>query len=110
MSAASSRWNRSRSARGCPAICPQSISTTARWCKKGDLLFTIDRRPFQIVLEQMRANLAQARANLAFTEADLRAASNCSRNKTITEQTYDQRTQAKRVAEAAVAAQEAMVH
>ncbi|HLN38645.1 MAG TPA: biotin/lipoyl-binding protein, partial [Xanthobacteraceae bacterium] len=37
--------------------------------KKGDLLFTIDRRPFQIVLEQMKANLAQARANLAFTEA-----------------------------------------
>src|SRR5580693_4280803 len=39
--------------------------------KQGDLLFTIDRRPFQIVLEQMRANLAQARANLAFTEGDL---------------------------------------
>ena len=31
-------------------------------------------------------------------------------NKTITEQTYDQRTQAKNVAEASVAAQEAMVH
>jgi len=39
--------------------------------KKGDPLFTIDRRPFEIALEQMRANLAQARANLAFTEADL---------------------------------------
>ncbi|MGB8738750.1 MAG: biotin/lipoyl-binding protein, partial [Xanthobacteraceae bacterium] len=36
--------------------------------KQGDLLFTIDRRPFEIALEQMRANLAQARANLAFTE------------------------------------------
>src|SRR5256886_14738711 len=31
--------------------------------KKGDLLFTIDRRPFQIALDQARANLAQARAN-----------------------------------------------
>src|ERR1700728_1445135 len=39
--------------------------------KAGDLLFTIDRRPFEIALEQMRANLAQARANLAFTQADL---------------------------------------
>ncbi|HWS07712.1 MAG TPA: efflux RND transporter periplasmic adaptor subunit, partial [Xanthobacteraceae bacterium] len=78
--------------------------------QKGDLLFTIDRRPFQIALEQMRANLAQARANLAFTDADLQRGQQLLGNKTITEQAYDQRTQAKRVAEAAVAAQEAMVH
>jgi RND family efflux transporter MFP subunit len=78
--------------------------------KKGDLLFTIDRRPFEIALEQMRANLAQAHANLAFTQADLDRAKSLVQNKTITEQTFDQRTQAKSVAEAAVAAQEAMVH
>ena len=58
----------------------------------------------------MRANLAQARANLAFTDADLQRGQQLLGNKTITEQAYDQRTQAKRVAEAAVAAQEAMVH
>src|SRR5271156_7256330 len=73
--------------------------------KEGDQLFTIDRRPFQIVLEQMRANLAQARANLAFTEADLARGQSLLTNKTISEQTYDQRTQAKAVAEAGVAAQ-----
>jgi RND family efflux transporter MFP subunit len=78
--------------------------------KKGDLLFTIDRRPFEIALEQMRANLAQARANLAFTEADLARGGQLVTNKTITEQAFDQRTQAKAVAQAAVAAQEAMVH
>ncbi len=78
--------------------------------KKGDLLFTIDRRPFEIALEQMRANLAQARANLAFTQSDLDRAKPLLQNKTITEQAYDQRVQAKNVAEAAVAAQEAMVH
>ncbi len=78
--------------------------------KEGDLLFTIDRRPFEIVLEQMRANLAQARANLAFTEGDLTRGQSLLANKTITEQVYDQRTQAKAVATAAVAAQEAMVH
>jgi multidrug efflux system membrane fusion protein len=78
--------------------------------KKGDLLFTIDRRPFQIALDQMRANLAQARANLAFTEADLERGKALLANKTLTEQTYDQRVQAKTVAEAAVASQEAMVH
>src|SRR5580698_3593771 len=76
--------------------------------KQGDLLFTIDRRPFEIALEQMRANLAQARANLAFTEADLARGQSLLTNKTITEQAYDQRTQAKAVATANVAAQEAM--
>ncbi len=78
--------------------------------KEGDLLFTVDRRPFEIALEQMRANLAQARANLAFTEGDLTRGQSLLTNKTITEQVYDQRTQAKAVATAAVAAQEAMVH
>src|ERR1700676_239450 len=78
--------------------------------KQGDPLFTIDRRPFEIALEQMRANLKQARANLAFTEADLARGQNRLTNKTTTEQAYDQRTQAKAVAAAAVAAQEAMVH
>jgi RND family efflux transporter MFP subunit len=78
--------------------------------KEGDLLFIIDRRPFEIALEQMRANLAQARANLAFTEGDLTRGQSLMQNKTITEQAYDQRTQAKAVATAAVAAQEAMVH
>src|SRR3984957_8012017 len=78
--------------------------------KEGDPLFTVDRRPFEIALEQMRANLAQARANLAFTEADLSRGQSLLTNKTITEQAYDQRTQAKAVATAAVAAQEAMVH
>jgi RND family efflux transporter MFP subunit len=84
--------------------------TDGQMVKKGDLLFVIDHRPFEIVLDQMRANLAQARANLAFTEADLARAQELVHNKTITEQTYDQRTQAKRVAEASVTAQEAMVH
>jgi RND family efflux transporter MFP subunit len=78
--------------------------------KQGDLLFTIDRRPFEIALEQMRANLAQARANLAFAEADLTRGQSLLANKTLTEQAYDQRTQAKNVAAAAVSAQEAMVH
>jgi RND family efflux transporter MFP subunit len=84
--------------------------TDGQMVKKGDLLFTIDRRPFQIVLEQARANLAQARANLAYTENDLARGQHLVRDKTITEQTFDQRTQAKRVAEAAVAANEAIVH
>jgi RND family efflux transporter MFP subunit len=78
--------------------------------KQGDLLFTIDRRPFQIALDQARGNLELAKANLAFAESDLARGQELLRNKTITEQTFEQRTQAKRVAEASVAAQEATVH
>src|SRR5436305_2931851 len=77
--------------------------------KQGDLLFTIDRRPFETTVAQARAQLAQARANLAFTESDLARGQQLVRDKTITEQTFDQRTQAKRVAEASVKAQEATV-
>jgi multidrug efflux system membrane fusion protein len=84
--------------------------TDGQMVKKGDLLFVIDHRPFQIVLDQMRANLAQARANLAFTESDLARGQELVRNKTMTEQAFEQRKQAKSVAEANVTAQEAMVH
>jgi RND family efflux transporter MFP subunit len=78
--------------------------------KQGDLLFTIDRRPFQIALDQARANLELARANQAFAESDLARGQELLHNKTITEQTFEQRTQAKRVADASVTAQEALVH
>ena len=77
--------------------------------KQGDPLFTIDKRPFETTVAQTRAQLSQARANLAFADADLARGSQLVRDKTITEQTFDQRTQAKRVAEASVAAQEAAV-
>jgi RND family efflux transporter MFP subunit len=77
--------------------------------KQGDPLFNIDRRPFETAAAQARATLAQARANLAFTESDLTRASQLVRDRTITEQVFEQRTQAKRVAEASVAAQEALL-
>ena len=38
---------------------------------EGDLLFTIDKRPFQNARDQARANLALAKSNLAYTESDL---------------------------------------
>ena len=75
--------------------------------KTGDLLFTIDRRPFKTALAQAQASLAQARANLAFAESDLARGQGLSVGSVITQQTLDQRMQAKRVAQAAVAAQEA---
>jgi RND family efflux transporter MFP subunit len=83
--------------------------TDGQVVKQGDLLFTIDKRPFHTTLDQAKANLAQARANLAFAEADLARGAQLVRERTITEQTFDQRTQTKRVAEASVQAQDAAV-
>ena len=77
--------------------------------KAGDLLFSVDKRPFQNTLDQARAVLEQAKANLAFTDADLARGQQLVRDKTITEQTFDQRTQANRNAQASVAANEAAV-
>jgi RND family efflux transporter MFP subunit len=77
--------------------------------KQGDLLFTIDKRPFQNTLDQARANLAQAKSNLAFTEADYTRGQQLVRDKTITDQTFEQRAQAYRNAQAAVSNNEAAV-
>jgi len=83
--------------------------TDGQLVKQGDLLFTLDKRPFQTALDQAVGNLEQARANLAFTETDLARGAQLVKERTITEQTCDQRTQAKRVAEATVRAREAAV-
>jgi multidrug efflux system membrane fusion protein len=83
--------------------------TDGQMVKQGDLLFTLDKRPFQTALDQAQANLEQARATLAFAEVDLGRAAALVRERNITEQIFDQRTQAKKVAEATVAAREAAV-
>jgi RND family efflux transporter MFP subunit len=77
--------------------------------KQGDLLFTIDKRPFQNTLDQARANLAQAKSNLTFTESDYTRGQQLVRDKTITDQTFEQRAQAHRNAKASVSNNEAAV-
>jgi RND family efflux transporter MFP subunit len=81
--------------------------TDGQLVKAGDPLFTIDRRPFQAVLDQTKAAVEQSKANLAFAEAELKRGKDLVRGTTISQQTFDQRVQAKRVAEASVTAQEA---
>jgi RND family efflux transporter MFP subunit len=83
--------------------------TDGQLVKQGDLLFTLDRRPFEVDLEQAKANLAQAKANLAFAVTDLARGKDLVGRNVISQQTFEQRTQAKSVAEANVAAQEAAV-
>ena len=83
--------------------------TDGQLVKKDDPLFTIDPRPFQASLDQASAAVEQAKANLAFAEADLARGESLRTGTTITQQALDQRLQAKRVATAAVSAQEAAV-
>lgn len=75
--------------------------------KQGDLLFTIDKRPFENAAAQARANVTQAKSNLAFTEADYTRGQQLVRDKTITDQTFEQRSQAFRNAQASVSNAEA---
>ncbi len=77
--------------------------------RQGDLLFTIDQRPYQNTLDQARANLETAKSNVAFTQSDLARGQQLVRERTISEQIYEQRAQAFRNAKASVAANEAMV-
>src|SRR6185295_19739881 len=83
--------------------------TDGQIVKAGDLLFTIDKRPFQNTLDQARANLEVSRSNVIFTQADLARAQQLLRDRTISEQVYEQRAQAARNAQASVAANEAAV-
>src|SRR3974377_2144354 len=77
--------------------------------KQGDLLFTIDKRPFENSLAQARANLALAKSNLTFTEADLKRAQQLVTEKTGTHKVFEQRAQAYRNAQAAMNGADAAV-
>lgn len=70
--------------------------------KKGDLLFTIDRRPYKAALDQAQASLASAQARLNFAQTDLERATTLSRSGNISEQVTDQRRQASLTAQADV--------
>ena len=77
--------------------------------KQGDLLFTIDKRPFQYTLDQARANLVTAQSNLSYAEADLKRGQSLVREHTITEQIFEQRSQTFRNAQASVTGAQAAV-
>jgi RND family efflux transporter MFP subunit len=77
--------------------------------EKGQLLFSIDNRTFEIALEQARATLQQAESNLVLATSDLARAKELVMGASITQQVMDQRSAAKRSAEAAVLGQKAAV-
>jgi len=70
--------------------------------KKGDLLFEIDRRPFQAALDQAKGQLAQAEARLGKTALDVKRYAPLVKDKAISQEEYDDAVQANLEAQAAV--------
>src|ERR1700719_4071352 len=77
--------------------------------RKGDTLFQIDPRPFQAVLDQADAQLAQAQAQLGKTEMDVDRDSPLAKERAIAQSQLDNDVQANKAAKAAVKAAEAQV-
>jgi RND family efflux transporter MFP subunit len=76
---------------------------------KGDILFEIDPRPFQAVLDQARAQLAQAVAQLGKTQLDVDRDTPLAKERAIAQSQLDNDVQANLAAKAAVQSSEAQV-
>src|SRR5258705_4449593 len=76
---------------------------------KGDLLFVIDPRPYEIKLEQAKAALQTATARVALASNQLSRAQSLRRNDVATQETVDQRTNERDASQAAVADAKARV-
>jgi membrane fusion protein, multidrug efflux system len=59
--------------------------------KAGDLLFTIDKRPFQIALESAQAEIARTTAQVELAENEVERATPLAKTKVLTEREYDKR-------------------
>src|SRR5260370_32420907 len=76
---------------------------------KGQILFHIDPRPFQAVLEQANAQLAQTQAQLAKTAMDVDRDTPLAKERAVAQSQLDNDVQANRSSKAAVKAAEAQV-
>jgi RND family efflux transporter MFP subunit len=77
--------------------------------KKGDLLFTIDPRPFQRALEQVQAELAQAKVKVENSMLDVDRGRPLLDRKILSEKAFDDRANTMRDAQAQVKVADAKV-
>ncbi len=77
--------------------------------KAGTVLFVIDPRPFEAALAKAQANLVTARTNADFANTEFERAAALIKSQAIAQRFYDERANAKRVADAAILAAEADV-
>jgi len=76
---------------------------------KGDFLFEIDPRPFQAILDQAKAQLAQAQAQMGKTQLDVDRDTPLAKERAIAQSQLDNDIQANLAAKAAVQSSEAQV-
>ena len=75
--------------------------TDGQLVKKGDLLFVIEPRPFELELETAKAQLAQAEAQQQLAEAQLERTVQLLKNDYASKETYDARVSELAIAKAA---------
>jgi RND family efflux transporter MFP subunit len=75
--------------------------------KKDELLFVIDQRPYQIAVEQAKADLERAHAKYDIATSDVDRATPLLRNQSLTEREFDTRKSAQRDAAGQVGSAEA---
>src|SRR5690242_18150610 len=78
--------------------------------KQGDLLFTIDRRPFQIAVDSARADLVRAQAQVTLNQLDYQRAQDLVRTATTSVRELDQRKANLDTSQAQVMAAQAALH
>jgi len=83
--------------------------TDGHTVKAGDVLFTIDPRPFEIAVEASRAEVARARAQIAVTGNDLERAEQLTPSKVLTQRDFDQRKASHDAAKAQLQSAEALL-
>lgn len=88
----------------------QSVNfTEGSIVNKGDLLYVIDPRPYQAILDQTRADVVRARAALDLAGNDLARAERLYKSRAISEEELDSRSNQKREALASLEAAKAAV-
>jgi membrane fusion protein, multidrug efflux system len=75
----------------------------------GDVLFVIDPRPYQAAVDKAQADLDTAINNAKFAKAERDRGSQLIKNNTLSMETYDQRTNADEVAQAAISSAKALL-
>jgi RND family efflux transporter MFP subunit len=83
--------------------------TDGQLVKQGDLLFTIEKQPFEIARDSARAQLAEATAQLSLANRNLKRYEKMREGNVVGESDYDDRVEAVSAAKAAVAVAQAQV-
>jgi RND family efflux transporter MFP subunit len=76
---------------------------------RGQLLFLIDPRPFEVALKEAQADLASAEAQAELAELEFQRIAELAESPAFSRQSYDQRMQEKKAADATLAAAQAAV-